>query len=146
MTHFFADAPCRGPRPPRPLVVAALLLSNAPAALADHGGGRPARQDARRRHPSAAANRPSLPTQIPATMEGITREQIEQTINASDRRRRAEVTSRVCSCAKRYNRRLQPRDPVEPRLGHRQRRAPRPFYLPTASLAVELPRQRGRGP
>lgn len=65
-----------------PLAVAALLALAVPA-HADHGpdgvpvktlgvvtvtGGQPT----------------SLPTQIPATMEGVTREQIEQTINASD--------------------------------------------------------------
>ena len=82
MTSFASDTPERvGPRH-APLAVAALLALAAPA-HADHGidgvpvktlgvvtvtGGQPT----------------SLPTQIPATMEGITREQIEKTINASD--------------------------------------------------------------
>lgn len=82
MTPFASDALERvGPRH-APLAVAALLALAVPA-HADHGpdgvpvktlgvvtvtGGQPT----------------SLPTQIPATMEGVTREQIEQTINASD--------------------------------------------------------------
>ncbi len=82
MTPFASDTPERvGPRR-APLAVAALLALAAPA-HADHGpdgvpvktlgvvtvtGGQPT----------------SLPTQIPATMEGVTREQIERTINASD--------------------------------------------------------------
>ena len=82
MTPFASDTPERvGPRH-APLAVAALLVLAAPA-HADHGpdgvpvktlgvvtvtGGQPT----------------SLPTQIPATMEGVTREQIERTINASD--------------------------------------------------------------
>ena len=80
MTHFFADARV-GPRH-APLVVAALLLSNAPA-RADHGAdGLPVKTLG---VVTVSGGQPtSLPTQIPATMEGITREQIEQTINASD--------------------------------------------------------------
>ena len=82
MTSFAADAPERVGPCPAPLALAALLALAAPA-HADHGpdgvpvktlgvvtvtGGQPT----------------SLPTQIPATMEGITRTQIEQTVNASD--------------------------------------------------------------
>lgn len=82
MTSFAADAPERVGPCPAPLALAALLALAVPA-HADHGpdgvpvktlgvvtvtGGQPT----------------SLPTQIPATMEGITRTQIEQTVNASD--------------------------------------------------------------
>jgi iron complex outermembrane receptor protein len=82
MTPSAADAPPRVGFSHAVLATVALLPSALPA-LADHGpdgvpvktlgvvtvtGGQPT----------------SLPTQIPATMEGITREQIAQTINASD--------------------------------------------------------------
>ena len=82
MTPFASDTLERVEPRHAPLAVAALLALAVPA-HADHGpdgvpvktlgvvtvtGGQPT----------------SLPTQIPATMEGVTREQIEQTINASD--------------------------------------------------------------
>ena len=82
MTPFASDTLERVEPRRAQLAVAALLALAAPA-HADHGpdgvpvktlgvvtvtGGQPT----------------SLPTQIPATMEGVTREQIEQTINASD--------------------------------------------------------------
>lgn len=82
MAPITADARMRVDPRHSALALAALLSIAAPA-RADHGrdgvpvktlgvvtvtGGQPT----------------SLPTQIPATMEGVTREQIEQTINASD--------------------------------------------------------------
>ncbi len=82
MTSLASDTPERVGPHHAPLAVAALLALATPA-HADHGpdgvpvktlgvvtvtGGQPT----------------SLPTQIPATMEGVTREQIEKTINASD--------------------------------------------------------------
>lgn len=82
MNRSTADAPARvGLR--HALLAVAALLSIAGPAHAEHGpdgvpvktlgvvtvtGGQPT----------------SLPTQIPATMEGVTREQIEETINSSD--------------------------------------------------------------
>jgi iron complex outermembrane receptor protein len=77
-----AAAPTRaGPRR-APLAVAALLSIAAPV-HADHGpDGAPVKTLG---VVTVTGGQPtSLPTQIPATMEGITRAQIEQTINASD--------------------------------------------------------------
>jgi len=82
MSSFSSDAPQRVACRHAPLAAAALLALAAPA-QADHGAdGVPVKTLG---VVTVSGGQPtSLPTQIPATMEGITREQIEQTINASD--------------------------------------------------------------
>ena len=66
---------------PIPLAAALLAAFSAPA-LADHEGESPLKLIGT--VVIAGVNPTSLPTQIPTTIEGITRAQIENTINASD--------------------------------------------------------------
>ncbi len=93
---------------------------------------------------TVAAGQPtSLPTQIPTTMEGVTREQIEQTDQRDRQRRRAQVLPQPAG-AQALHRRLQPRHPVQPRVGHRQQRAL--GRVRRRHPAVQLPGQRRRRP
>ena len=84
----------------------------------------------------------SLPTQIPATLESVTREQLEQTVNATDSEDALKYLP--SAGAQTLYRRLQPRRAVEPRLGHRQQCAV--DRVCGRRAAVQLPRQRRRWP
>ena len=85
----------------------------------------------------------SLPTQIPAD-DGERHARADRADDQRHRQRgRAQVPSEPAR-AQALHRRLQPRDPVEPRLGHRQQRAL--GGLCRWHAALELPRQRRRRP